>query len=203
MLWCWTGLSNTPSYIKVASQRSGPIMKVETLVMPIWKASSMRSACKRMYSPRGRISSLGTVTSASASSCSSLAIRTSTLRIMVMNSSMVDLSSLDNFFERDLASAKTKSETSDMWARKLPLENNLSYSFLGSLIEGAILPGPYHEILSNSIGSLGARNPLQLISKVFKIVLWPTLSPMIWSRLRPLGCLMPCSVACAGERLVK
>ena len=126
MLWCCTGLSNTPSYISVASQRSGPIMKVDTLVMPIWNPSSIRSACSRMYSPRGRISSLGTEMSASASSFSSLAMRTSTLRTMVMYSSIVARSSLESLLESALASASTRSVTSLTCVRRLSLENNRS-----------------------------------------------------------------------------
>ena len=112
ILWCCTGLSNTPSYISVASQRSGPIMKVETFVMPIWKPSSIRSTCNRIYSPRGKISSLGTFMSASASSFSSLAMRTSTLRTIVMYSSIVARSLLESLRESVLASASTRSDTS-------------------------------------------------------------------------------------------
>ena len=148
MLWCCTGLSNTPSYINVASQRSGPIIKVEMLVMPIWNASSIISACNRMYSPRGNTSLFGTRMSALAKSFSSLAMRTSTSRIMVINSSSVARSSVASFSESDFASASTRSVISVTFDRKLSFANNRSYSLRGSRMDGAILPGPYHEILS-------------------------------------------------------
>ena len=112
MLWCCTGLSKTPSYMSVASQRSGPIMNVLTFVIPIWKASSMRSICKRMYSPRGRTSFLGIFTSTLASRLLIFSMRTSMSRIISMKRTIVSRSSRASFRESVFASASTRSVTS-------------------------------------------------------------------------------------------